>query len=120
DDATPLASSVDHLHSNGIMHGDLYAHNILINASGESILGDFGAASLYDVETRSTSQSLEQIEARAFGCLLEDLLERCTDVASPNDKTTTEQLRYLQRDCMQPMPSNRPLFASMCERLSCL
>lgn len=118
--AKGVASSVDHLHSNGIMHGDLYAHNILINASGESILGDFGAASLYDVETRSTSQSLEQIEARAFGCLLEDLLERCTDVASPNDKTTTEQLRYLQRDCMQPMPSNRPLFASMCERLSCL
>lgn len=29
----------------GILHGDLYAHNILWNEQGDALLGDFGAAS---------------------------------------------------------------------------
>jgi hypothetical protein len=51
---TGIASASTQLHSKGIMHGDLYAHNILINNEDPSnpdlhpILGDFGAATFYN------------------------------------------------------------------------
>ncbi|MEL6468777.1 MAG: leucine-rich repeat-containing protein kinase family protein [Cyanobacteria bacterium J06623_4] len=38
--ARGIASAVAHLHRRGIMHGDLYAHNILVDQAGHSILGD--------------------------------------------------------------------------------
>ncbi|MDW5419230.1 leucine-rich repeat-containing protein kinase family protein, partial [Iodobacter sp. CM08] len=42
-----IAAAAAHLHAAQILHGDLYAHNILINTKGETLLGDFGAASFY-------------------------------------------------------------------------
>jgi hypothetical protein len=71
-----IASAVAHLHAQGILHGDLYAHNILATSAGEALLGDFGAASFFDVGAAATT-GLQQLEARAFGCLLEELLARC-------------------------------------------
>ncbi len=71
-----IASACAHLHSKGIMHGDIYAHNILVNTKGEAILTDFGAASLYDPHTEPWR---ERIEVRAFGHLIEELLERCSN-----------------------------------------
>ncbi len=47
-----IASVAGHLHRAGIMHGDLYGHNILFargsDTPARALLGDFGAASLYD------------------------------------------------------------------------
>ncbi|GKQ99727.1 hypothetical protein KAM461_39770 [Aeromonas hydrophila] len=39
-----VASAVQHLHGRGILHGDLYAHNMLHSLQGEGrlLLGDFG------------------------------------------------------------------------------
>lgn len=71
-----IASACAHLHSKGIMHGDIYAHNILVNASGQAILGDFGAATLYDPHIEPWR---EHVEVRAFGYLVEELLERCSN-----------------------------------------
>ncbi|MEM8807102.1 MAG: leucine-rich repeat-containing protein kinase family protein [Cyanobacteria bacterium P01_G01_bin.38] len=111
-----IASAVAHLHTHGIMHGDLYAHNILVNESGASILGDFGAASFYDATNSAMGQALERLEVRAFGCLLEDLLDRCRE----NDKAAPAfaHLRRLQQDCMQSEPTIRPLFRSISEILA--
>lgn len=111
-----IASAVAHLHSHGIMHGDLYAHNILVNEAGASILGDFGAASFYDATNLVMRQALERLEVRAFGCLLEDLLDRCCEIdeAAP----VFARLRRLQQDCMQSEPTVRPLFESICEVLA--
>lgn len=79
-----IASAASQLHRRGIMHGDLYGHNILHNAQGNTLLGDFGAASFHDADT---GDGLQRLEVRAFGCLLEELLERCDDerrTASPH------------------------------------
>lgn len=118
--ARGIASAVLHLHTRGVMHGDLYAHNILVDEVGESILGDFGAASFYDVDNDSLSKSLQQLESRAFGCLLEDLLDRCVVEDSAPSAPCFDRLRQLQADCMQAMPGERPLFLKICESLKLL
>ena len=74
--ARGIANAAAHLHGRGILHGDLYAHNILHCNSGHALLGDFGAASFIVPEH---SAALERIEARAFSWLLEELTERCED-----------------------------------------
>ncbi len=102
--ARAVASAVAHLHSNGIVHGDLYAHNLLVNNVGHCLLGDFGAASFFD-PTSAHGQALQRIEARAFGCLLEELLERCDSVPA--------RLWQLQRACMAPVVAERPDFSAI-------
>ncbi|MBW4659168.1 MAG: leucine-rich repeat-containing serine/threonine-protein kinase [Drouetiella hepatica Uher 2000/2452] len=129
--AQGIAAAAAHLHSRGIMHSDLYAHNILVNEAGHSLLGDFGAASFYDLS--SSGQAIERLEVRAFGCLLEDLLDHCkpgdafsqaeSPISSPINFPISSQagaiasLRGLQQDCMNPVPSMRPLFIQICEIL---
>ena len=99
-----IASACTHLHAStqcntsGIMHGDLYAHNILVHQStGHTLLTDFGAASFKPSNSSNTTTTsptttctptttseeslrLELLEVRAFGCLIEDLWQR----ADPN------------------------------------
>jgi hypothetical protein len=41
---TAMADAATHMHARGIMHGDFYAHNIMIDTEANSILGDFGGA----------------------------------------------------------------------------
>lgn len=107
--AIGISSAAAHLHAQGIMHGDLYAHNILANESGHSLLGDFGAASSYD-SNDPTGATLERLEVRAFGCLLEDLLDRCEVPNSEVEELIIDRLNRLQQDCLQPTPTARPLF----------
>lgn len=106
-----IASAAERLHAQGIMHGDLYGHNILYCGNGNAVLGDFGAASLFEPRD-SLSSALEQIEVRAFGCLLEELLER-SDANIPS-------LQQLMHDCLHPSPQGRPAFAEVVARLSSL
>lgn len=116
--AQGIASVVEHLHTQGIVHGDLYAHNILVNNQGESILGDFGAASFYDLSDKVTGEALQRLESRAFGCLLEDLLDRYSCADADAESTVVQRLRQLQQRCMSPIISNRPLFSTVCECLT--
>jgi serine/threonine protein kinase len=92
------------------MHGDLYAHNILVNDRDHSLLGDFGAASSYDKGDRIASVALERLEVRAFGCLLEDLLNHCELSDDAAAKLLFNLLDKLKQDCLAPMPIDRPLF----------
>ena len=67
----------EHLHQNKVCHGDLYAHNTLVNEQGQMIFGDFGAATIYGYLTEEQQQGIRRIEARALKYFIEDLLTVC-------------------------------------------
>lgn len=103
--AKSIASAAAHLHARGLMHGDLYAHNILINEDDHCYLGDFGAASFYEPHRKE----FERIEVRAFGCLLEDMLSLCP----LKEGTIYAKLEELREKCMNEAVEERPLFSEM-------
>jgi hypothetical protein len=103
-----IAAAAAHLHRQGILHGDLYAHNILATSAGAALLGDFGAASFFDPADVAATR-LQQLEARAFGCLLEELLAHCP----AGEPTALATLATLQQRCTQPEVAERPLFAEI-------
>lgn len=103
--AMGIASALRHLHERGVTHGDLYGHNILIDEAGNALLGDFGAASFPPV---AQQHALQRIEVRAFGILLEELLQRCE---VPVEQAA--QLTELVRSCQQAEVGARPDFVEI-------
>ena len=105
--ACGVAGALGHLHGQGILHGDLYAHNLLVDGH-DCRLSDFGAASFF---TPGSTQgaALQRLESRAFGILLDELLQRCD--APPAD------LQALAEECQQAATTQRPAFAEILERL---
>ncbi|NAZ44923.1 protein kinase [Vibrio toranzoniae] len=74
---TQMVDVFNHLHDNKVCHGDLYAHNTLVNEQGQMIFGDFGAATIYGYLTEEQQQGIRRIEARALNYFIEDLLTVC-------------------------------------------
>lgn len=109
--ARGVASAAAHLHASGLLHGDLYAHNLQCDAEGHCVLGDMGAASFLPAD-KAQSQGLQQLEARAFGCLLEELLAHC--------EADMPALAALRDDCLQPQVAARPLFGQIQQQLAAL
>lgn len=103
--AKAIVSASAHLHARGLMHGDLYAHNILIDDTDRCYLGDFGAASFYEDD----SGTFEKIEVRAFGCLLDDLLA----LATQREDKRYALLQRLRDSCMDETIAQRPLFGEI-------
>ena len=66
-----------HLHAQGLMHGDFYAHNILVDDDAHALLGDFGAASFLPVDDVPRSEALKRIDRRALSVLIDELAQRC-------------------------------------------
>ncbi len=113
-----MASAAQHLHRKGILHGDLYAHNILRNDQGQALMGDFGAASFYATEDRALAEALQRLEVRAFGCLLEELIARCA--VSEASGETMLALNAIKLACLSNEPERRPLFDEIESRLAAL
>jgi hypothetical protein len=112
--ASGIASVCKQLHSLGINHGDLYAHNIMFDKDGNNLLGDFGAATFYDVNS-DVAEALQKIEVRAFGCLLDDMLMNTNeDKLLPNIKL----LEQLRDNCMQYDILKRPSFEEILASLN--
>lgn len=104
-----IASVARHLHARCIMHGDLYAHNILHDGAGGALLGDFGAASVYDVNDRVRAARLERLEVRAFGYLLDELLAR----RELRGRQGSDALDALAAACLNEDIDARPSFGEV-------
>ena len=68
-----------HLHDNKVCHGDLYAHNTLLDDKANIIFGDFGAASMYHMLNTVQQQKIKLIESRALQHFIDDLYSVCRD-----------------------------------------
>ena len=106
--AQGMAAATAHLHARGVLHGDLYAHNILWRSDGQALLGDFGAASLLptDAAQQTTRDALEKMDTLAFGHLLEELLRGAA--ATESDDPRVQALRHWQARCTHAHVGERP------------
>lgn len=68
---------MSYLHEKAICHGDLYAHNVLVDGeTGAAVLCDFGASFFYPKSKQHDSSLLESTEVRAFGLMARDMARR--------------------------------------------
>jgi tRNA A-37 threonylcarbamoyl transferase component Bud32 len=72
--ANGVWSAMQHLHTQGLMHGDLYAHNILWSDT-QVVLSDLGGASFLPLQDKALAQNLMRLDIRAYRILLEELVQ---------------------------------------------
>ena len=108
--ARGVGAATAHLHRRGLLHGDLYAHNVLWDGTrGDARLSDLGAASILpapmppaSTPARTTAAALRRLDVLAWGVLLGELLQRCDPAPG------LEPLLAVQRACTRPEPRSRP------------
>lgn len=98
-----------HMHKNGIMHGDFYAHNIMIDKDANVILGDFGGATYCNPKEKALSVARERLEVRAFGILVEEMLALLPNTIESKTLTT------LAQQCQNEQTEQRPTFEALLE-----
>jgi hypothetical protein len=111
--ATTIVSVALQLHNRGIMHSDMYAHNTLVDDDANTLFGDFGAACFYDKNNSDLAPALERLEVRAFGCLLDDLL----NLSSEQSNDTQAKLGIIRDACMVQDVLLRPDFRYLNDEL---
>lgn len=109
-----VASAAAHLNARGIAHGDLYAHNILIDEAGHALLGDFGAATIYR-KSHANGEAIERLEVLAFGHLIEDLLGLVDHGTVDEEGEFLDLLHTLHRWCTSSTVLDRPSFIEVCK-----
>lgn len=57
--ALDVAVALNYMHKNHLAHGDVYAHNMLADPDGNTVLCDYGAAFFYPPEQREDWEPLE-------------------------------------------------------------
>jgi hypothetical protein len=104
-----IASALEHMHQKNIMHGDVYAHNILVNEQGNAFLADLGAASFYE---HAGNNRHELIEVKAFGHLANELLTR-RKLNTDDEEPVYTLLETLVAKCLLESPDSRPTFTEI-------
>ncbi len=107
--AQQMADTLAHMHQQGVSHGDIYAHNILINEQNQVLFGDFGAATHLNHITPEQQAAMEAIEVRAFGCLMDDLL----GLVATDNPALTAKLREITALCLNEQIDQRPSFTAL-------
>ncbi len=114
--AFSIADTLVHLHEQGLCHGDLYAHNILVDIDATVLLGDFGATSNFSSLSGLQKEGVQNFEVRAYGHLLDDLLGLCGDRAK--GWKLFEQLSILKNRCTQVHINSGLTFSDIKQQLN--
>jgi len=114
--ASQTASTLAHLHAQGVMHGDFYGHNLLWRRGHSVLLGDHGAATMFDPRDVARAQAFQRLEVRAWACLLEELLQHL----APQDRDLPQvaPLQTLQQSCAQSSTHARPDWPAVLDTLA--
>ena len=116
--ASAVAGALAHLHQRGVMHGDVYAHNIQIDPlQGQARLGDFGAATRLPTDRPELHQNLLALEVRALGCLLQELaLAAQAQAHNP----AVQALQNMAQVCLSEQPRQRPSVMEVAQALQAI
>jgi Leucine-rich repeat (LRR) protein len=115
--AFSMADTLRHLHENNVSHGDIYAHNTMVDEHANMLFGDFGAASNLNSLSEEQKVAMQAVEVRAFGCLIDDLLPLCHQ---SRQTPQYEVLVGIKENCMQAVTFKRPSFIAIVEQLELL
>ncbi|KAI9034047.1 serine/threonine protein kinase [Hyaloraphidium curvatum] len=113
--AAGFAEAMAALHRGGVVHGDLYGHNLLVTAPGERRtvkMGDFGAGFLLPPD-ETVAGALMRIEVRSFGYFLEEMLELLAARHGEQRSGMVEGMRKLRDRCLAEDVGSRPLAAAV-------
>jgi hypothetical protein len=114
--AARMAQALAHLHQRGVLHGDVYAHNILWDpVNGDALLSDFGAATLLPSGSPALQRSLQALDVRAFGCLLEELVAHIPPDGT--DASAVVNVSTLAQACLRLDQRDRPVMAELAQHL---
>lgn len=137
--ARAVASACAHLHAHGVAHGDVYAHNVMVDAAalgpgaargslralreGRVKLGDLGAAYVYDPAAPHAAL-VQRTEVRAWACLCGELaaLAGAGGAGDAGGEAVLAGLRALAAPC-EPGAAGAaavPLFTEAVARLDAL
>jgi hypothetical protein len=105
-----IARVAQQIHKRGYSHGDLYGHNILVDKDSKCkcLLTDLGAAYPY------CDSRIEFVEVRAFGCLLDELIDATLE--SAEDLNTRAAVAELAIKCIGDI-ADRPRFQQIVQDL---
>ncbi|MBP7452748.1 MAG: protein kinase [Ottowia sp.] len=92
--ARQVAGAMAQLHARGLVHGDLYAHNLL-RAGPRAWLSDLGAAAFLPPGQPELHPALRALDVRAFGVLLDEWLAH----SAPQDTAALAPLAALRDRC---------------------
>ena len=81
--AHAATAALGHLHARGLGHGDLYAHNLLVDGQGGALLSDFGAAAFLPVDDAARTDALQALDRRALQVLVEELAQHSDAPGEP-------------------------------------
>ena len=109
---TDVVTAITFLHQDiGVAHGDLYAHNIKVDAtSGHAWLLDFGASW---ATGEAWAEAAERLEVRAIGVLINEFLELQQDAHTDEGKRLIQALAPLAESCLDGNVSQRPLLCQI-------
>lgn len=110
--AQQMVSTVAHLHQHNISHGDIYAHNTMVDPHARVLFGDFGAATDLTMLSDYQRQQMQLIEVRALGCLIEDLLTTCQEQSAE-----VMHLKHIAQQCMSENITQRPTLSALADFL---
>jgi hypothetical protein len=82
---------------------------MFINDNYDTLMGDFGAATILENFTSSEKALLEKIEVKAFGYLMDDLIT-LTITENQFETEKLDQLIALKNRCLDNDINNRPTF----------
>lgn len=109
-----VVSAVAHLHARGVVHGDLYAHNILWHPdTGHALLSDMGAATVLPAGDARLSRALQAQEVLALGHLMREVLARVDGGGDVFTSSGGGDLAALAQACCTPRPTDRPAVAEV-------
>lgn len=101
--ARDVAAGLAGCHAVRVAHGDVYAHNVVVDSQGRATLVDMGAAWGYP---QGCSVDFERLEVRAFGLLLHELAQR-------TQGGVDRELGAVAQACLQEQVDGRPCFREL-------